>query len=149
MALHWELGHIANYKEVCFTEATTAQPEYGIAVGDVLLTPATRNLIELTMVVGIGRITEKNAGEFYARARLSDRLYAVRPEQCVTVEQVQQHIGLRTNVSDEARATWFKRIRNFMDRDVRTYEQRIKDAAAFKLPAAQVAVPESTATTTH
>ena len=104
MSLDYELGQIANYKEVCYT----GEP------GQRKMSPVTHALIFITMSVDIGRITEKNYLEFYSRAKVvaalfGRTLYRDRTESDFTVEEIRAHIGLHTNVADKTRSYFVKR----------------------------------------
>lgn len=72
---------------------------------------AAQTVILSTMAVGIGTITDKNAGEFYARLKLiyvSDELGM--PES-ITPDFIRSMIGLRTNVfPQETRTQWLRRV---------------------------------------
>lgn len=92
------------------------------ADGTKVLSPVTNALIWLTMIVGMGSITVKNARDFYARVKLYESLFgsyltkreheigATWVERPLTAEDVRAHIGLRTNVSMESDTAWRKRI---------------------------------------
>jgi hypothetical protein len=74
------------------------------------LGPRLDKMIWTTLGVGLGSITEKNAAEFYARAKINDLIWDIPKAHRVSLEDVRQHIGLKTNVSDETRAQWLRRI---------------------------------------
>ena len=109
MSLDYELGNIANYKEVCYT----GEP------GQRKMSAVTHALIFRTMGVDIGRITEKNYLEFYTRSRFLGALsghilvtldeHGEHRERDFTIEEVRAHIGLQTNVADKTRAYFVKR----------------------------------------
>jgi len=114
MSLDYELGEIANYKEVCYT----GEP------GERKMSPVTHALIFRTMGVDIGHITEKNYLEFYTRAKFVAALFGSNlmeadehggyKERDFTLEEIRAHIGLGTNVIDKTRAYFVKRqIDNF------------------------------------
>lgn len=79
----------------------------------------TDTLIFATMIVGMGEITEKNAAEFWDRLDLIQHLNGPLMDGtdsegkstpvAVTFEDVQNHIGLRTNVALETWAKFLKR----------------------------------------
>lgn len=110
MALTWDLTKIKDHDTICFIETETGEvDEDGKPL--VRLNPVTEALIWTTMGVGIGRITEDNAGEFYARAYIMERANgAMLTKQgepaYLTIEDVQAHIGLSCNVSYETRDEW-------------------------------------------
>ena len=114
MSLDYELGEIANYKEVCYT----GEP------GERKMSGVTHALIFVTMSVDIGHITEKNYLEFYTRAKFVTALYGSNLMEAdehggykgrdFTLEEVRAHIGLGTNVIDKTRTYFVKRhIDNF------------------------------------
>jgi len=78
----------------------------------------TTGLIFATMSVGLGEIKESNVGEFFARLHTFELMHGAlvyRPQDStlpkyITEEEVIDHIGLRTNVSDETRTKWMNRI---------------------------------------
>lgn len=103
MSLNWELKDIADWQSVCRT------PEGRLA-------PVTEALIWTTMAVGIGDLSEKNAGEFYARMKLLRALdggigvYDETGERAITADEVRAHIGLWTNATTEKRDAWVKHV---------------------------------------
>jgi hypothetical protein len=80
-----------------------------------VLNPITNVLVFATMTIGIGAITEATAGEFWARLSMYERLGGAlcatsdgpRP---FTKQDIYDHIGLKTNVSEETRTKWIARI---------------------------------------
>jgi len=108
MALHWDLSGIKDYKSVCWCDV----PEKEKADGDeVQLTSVTNVLIWLTMIVGLNRITEKNAAMFYARIRVWEMLYGAMQNSgdLISPTNVRDHIGLKTNACDYSDAAFRKR----------------------------------------
>ena len=122
MPLHWNLEKIKNHKEVCW---------YADEAGDQYVNRVTDTLIWCTMFVGIGEITEKNAPQFYARVRLMEVLQEApflydgekdqRQPRPITLEDVENHIGLSTNVYDkDTDYRWAaKRAKSFMEDTIR------------------------------
>lgn len=82
--------------------------------GDVA--PVTKTLIFATLSVGLGKISNKNIDEFYARLIIVNKLDGIGAiltpdgERMVTEQEVIDHIGLFTNVSDETRPAWARRL---------------------------------------
>jgi len=122
MSLNWNVSKIADSNTVCFQHYTeNGEPQRR-------MTQSTELLIFTTMVVGFGRITESNYKEFFKRVALFERLHgAVRVKKdCrgkfvddpYTLEDIRQHIGLTTNVSEEKPAAWRKRIIESWERDL-------------------------------
>jgi len=69
--------------------------------------PKTERTIFATMAVGIGKITEENWSEFYARYAIICLFDGVTP---LSPEDVHRRIGLSTNVATETWVHWVKRI---------------------------------------
>jgi hypothetical protein len=121
MSLNWNVSNIADSNAVCFRHFE----EDGQPLRE--LKQSTEQLIFLTMVVGMGRITESNHKEFFKRVALFERLHGVvrvkfdggyRADDPYTLEDIRQHIGLTTNVSEEKPAAWRKRIIESWERDL-------------------------------
>lgn len=126
MSLTWSVTDIKDWETVTRIPVyTTGEPE-----PDYRLSPITHALIFGTMAVGIGHISEKDAPEFYARLALYERMNGSfttvpdpkdpsnRVNYYITPEDVQRHIGLRTNVfPKETRTKWYKRILDSAMRD--------------------------------
>jgi hypothetical protein len=116
MPLTWDVSACADVDKVTDTE-------WGI----------TNTLILMTMSIGMGQITEKNAAEVYTRLRFLDKLYGppMRShntetdewgEQSFTPQMVRDRIGLRCNVSLETRAAFMRRhLKWFMVEGEREY----------------------------
>lgn len=93
--------------------------------GALLWTTATDPLIWYTMSVGMGSITDANAGEFYARLQILELLWGSRPEHRINAADVRQHIGLTTNVSTRSRAVWLReQVGRRVDEDRRAFADR-------------------------
>ncbi len=102
MSLSFQLDAIKNHKEVCYDDTGS-------------LRPVTELLIFTTMHVGIGKITESNADEFYARMIVAHTLFDIGivtedETELLKPKDVQDHIGLMTNVGIETRPQWVKRL---------------------------------------
>lgn len=124
MSLDWNLSKIENYKEVCFSTNEN---------GEDILNPRTEALIWLTMAVDIGKITEENAIEFYARVSLWENMFTPmlssfedhkKVYHKITPEDVKKHIGLSTNVSKISDAAWRKRMFDNFVREARSEFKR-------------------------
>ena len=89
--------------------------EHYPATSDGYQNPITVGLVWMTMSVGIGTITDATAIEFYARAKMIERLYGPTVHQAdgtegFTLDDVMRHKGLRTNVfPQESRTSFLKR----------------------------------------
>ena len=81
--------------------------------------PITEAIVWRAMAVGMSSVNEDNIAEFYARSRMLDRMSDSLPlvikgeKTMITVQMLKDHIGLTTNVSNETRAAWLKRVANF------------------------------------
>lgn len=110
MALHWDITRCANSDELLADDDAAA---------------FTDLMIWSTLGVGIGSITEDNWPEFYARLHVAG--YATN----VTPQQVHRYVGLGTNVSNETRLQWMKRIvGQRLDEEVRHARREVSKADA-------------------
>ena len=101
---------------------------------DDRLAGTTDALIWATMIVGISRITEQNAAEFFARVAAYEGAHRLRRfGPAVTFEDVWRHRGLATNASRMTPAAWGKRIASIWkekaDDERRRYFDQKADAA--------------------
>jgi len=82
--------------------------------------PVTHYLMFTTMTVGMGEITKQNAPEFFRRVAIIQKIYGPaltyrdplnkeRVEAYVTLEDITNHIGLKTNVSTISKAEFNKK----------------------------------------
>ena len=118
MSLDWDLRGIANHETVCWVPTGETKPD---GSPRVTMKGVTNAIIWATIFVDIGRITEKNYREFYARIQFFVKL---RGPFCddgdlPTLEDVKQHVGLRTNVADLTTAQFMKRIGDLFMREQR------------------------------
>ena len=140
MSLDWSVKDVADWETVCRIEAPEDEPMHGISKGDLLWNPVTTALVWATIDVGLGRITAENAGEFFARLRHQELLFGAklvravdengeRPEgtaAMITPAEVLAHVGLSTNVADESRSRWLKRMGEYaLDEQRRAFERAI------------------------
>ena len=134
MALTWSVAEVKDWENVCNIIATVDWPADGTKKGDKLLNPVTSALIWHSLNTGIGRITEENAPEVYARIHMVETIYgsSLRKEgkDCpITKDDVIAHIGLTTNASfkDESRASFLKRhVTRQQDESKRDFARHIE-----------------------
>jgi len=120
MSLNWNLSKITDCETKCFKISTYDNAWQGIKKGDRIIDPVTHTLIFATLATGLRGITKENAAKFWARISLYEKLYGAflrdtnekgEPvDEPLTYQNVLDHIGLSTNVSDETDAKWAKRI---------------------------------------
>ena len=95
MTLTVDTRNIKNHKEVCYGPKT----EEGYPYADT-----TYYLSFGSMAIGIGEITKANYKEVYARHKFLE-------SKCpITLDDVKNNIGLKTNVAKETRGRWLNRI---------------------------------------
>jgi addiction module HigA family antidote len=101
LALNFDVSAIANHAEV------TTDP-----VDKNKWHPVTDKLIWMTMTVDVGELTEKTVDEFYWRMRLLQLFdgpnfqFVDGTDVYLTMEDLRDHIGLRTNVITIDRKKW-------------------------------------------
>jgi len=117
MSLNFDLTAVRSnlgeerYKLITTDLTTRNEPE-----GKQKWHTVTNTLIWGTMSVGLGKITAENIDEWSFRLALIQKLFGTdiqfgdgRKVQ-LTRQDVVNHIGLRTNVSEEKRKAWIVRI---------------------------------------
>lgn len=124
MSLNWNLTAIKDYKALCWVENKDEGAEKTFK-----LNPVTEVIIFMTMAVDLGDLTAKNLKEFYWRMKFLEKfnnykvlvgkdkrgyLHSYNP----TFKQLEQHIGLKVNVSDKTRAQFLKRWMKVFEQDI-------------------------------
>lgn len=92
MSLNWSLENVENGQELASNMDAT-----------------TESIIWYTMLIGMPSITEDNAVEFYKRVAFYEKLFGSnvyhidennnRVSDYITIDDINKHIGLRTNAS--------------------------------------------------
>jgi len=95
MTLTVDTRNVKNYKEVCYKPKTKEGYPYA---------DATYYLSFGSMAIGIGEITKANYKEVYARHKF------LQSKCLITLDDVKNNIGLKTNVAPETRGRWLSRI---------------------------------------
>lgn len=132
MSLNWDLTKIKDYKKVCWNGNE--------------MNPRTNTLIMMTMVIGIGEITEANAPEVFARLSFYETLRGAMMGRTLkrgykpapfTFEHVRAHIGLSTNVFPKiSEAKFLSNVGgNFLDDQLRMVERELKKEKEAAQPA--------------
>ena len=152
MSLNFDLSKIALETRTVIADRDCPNPhyvpgksdpdrEFDYRKGDRIMNPVTNALIWRCMAVGLNGITEDNLVEFAVRCRVVDALHG-KPlstfdadkdtyvERGFTMDELRAHIGIRTNVSTEKRASWLKRMVDGVERDIQYIERRKKEDAA-------------------
>jgi hypothetical protein len=100
--------------------------------------PMTEVFIWQTMSVGIGRITEENAPEFYARLKMWEAivgdLFQRRNTETgkweyvgVSFDDVKKRIGLSTNVTTISRSEWLKSVSKYISREADDWKRSVEN----------------------
>ena len=103
--LEWSLFNIARFKSNKNDYYTPVVNKKGQKVFDI--NPITKYLVYQSMVIGLDEITQSNVDEWLIRLNFLNRLYgsslmtrddknAVKPYR-ITFEDLERHIGLKTN----------------------------------------------------
>lgn len=118
MPLNFNLGDIENWKELLDSEGKSKQ--------------LTETLIWLTMTVGLQKITHQNWQDFYLRVYIYEKVFdpflrdknGKRP---ITPEDVQRHIGLKTNSGSMSYPQFLKKV---YDRASREFHEQLETSHA-------------------
>jgi hypothetical protein len=144
MSLNWSVEAVQDYETVCKITVDHDDPSGRYVAGDKLWNPVTEALVWSCVAVGLRGITESNAGEFFARVRLVEQtegpmlVRAVDPETgerpsgakaFITEAEVLAHVGLSTNVTNETRSQFMKRISQRVDSLVAHFDRTAEKAA--------------------
>jgi hypothetical protein len=117
MSLNYDLTKIENYEEKCFI----AGPG-----GGQTLNPHTQDLVFLAMHIGMGAITKDNHKEFFRRVSIYEWLFGPHVSKVdrrtkrgfrpvlTTLQKVEHHIGLETNVAGTGKASWNKIVERWV-----------------------------------
>lgn len=116
MSLNWDITNVKDFEELQEGEPWSI----------------TEAMIFDTIAVGIGRITENNWYEFYARSTVWGKIN-MKPLRGpdgplgFTPEDVHRRIGLHTNVSEISRTEFLKKIDKELDQLQGQAERKIRD----------------------
>lgn len=140
MALHFEFTNIENREEVCYLTAEKDDPNRGIKKGEKYIRPMLDAVIWASIFLGLGELTKKNIDRWVERFEIHRRLFGsvFVDDYQVTRADLEQFIGLTTNVVTESDAKWknrnWSRIREEARMTIRRrkvqLEKEEKDAAA-------------------
>lgn len=116
MSLNYDLTEIKNYDDLCWLPDEVDED----GKKTFSINPVTHALTFLSMSIGMGEITKKNWKEFFIRVAAYEAVegaslhkpgasYPAIPRP-ITKEDVVNHIGLATNVSDISANEFHKRL---------------------------------------
>lgn len=104
MPLRFDTSRIENYDELFPRRIVTQEEATVFEPPGAYFHPVTNLIVCESIGIGIPRITAENAGEWYDRYVLLCGDWNQPPS--LTREQVEQHIGLSTNVSPMTKRQW-------------------------------------------
>jgi len=123
--LDWNITGIENYKEKCWIECTREEAD-AVSGGFFsrptcerdgkysMLRRSTYALIVMSMGFGIASVTEKNVDKVFGRINFMERLKGTYFNNedgsplFMTLEEVKENIGFRTNVSEKTKSQFLK-----------------------------------------
>ncbi len=107
MGLSWDITKVEDYESKCWIEVEGEEGKR--------LNPVTDGLIWACMAVDMQQITAKNAEEFYTRYRMFSRAIGRDSrERWLTLEDIEAHIGMWTNVTTRTKGQFHKRVAEIM-----------------------------------
>lgn len=114
MSLDYRLSEIENWRELCL-RPSEEHP------GSQRLARKTNALVWAGLLVELGSITQKNVAEWDFRLRCIYRigLGPTDDEDRPNREDIEQHIGLRTNCGNLTRAGFMKRVKEMVEQAVK------------------------------
>jgi hypothetical protein len=92
MALDWSLKKVKNWQSVCYSDKNQQK-----------MNVTTNTLIWAMLDIGIKTITEKNYKQVHSRIKYVYLLVGVSRYKDITLDDVENHIGLWTNAPTKTR----------------------------------------------
>jgi len=125
MGLAWDITKIDDYKNKCWVEVEGQDKR--------TLNPTTDALIWACMSINMRGITETNTEEFYTRYLMASHAMERDSRECwLTLEDIEDHIGLGTNVTTRTKAQFHKQIaqdvRDTAERQIRWDKEKRESA---------------------
>jgi hypothetical protein len=108
MSLNWNLTRIRNRDVVCWE-----RDEHGYNN----ISGVTHTIIFATMAVDLGEISAKNVDEWLMRLQCLGRVYSDEGWSSITRQQLTDHIGLSTNVSNKTRKQFLSKMSQALERE--------------------------------
>ena len=120
MSLTWDVSTVKDYETLCWIKDDPDHPDRE------RVNPVTEALVFHCVGISMNGITKANADEFYARVAFVEKHQGSSVKEWgedgkigdrpITREDVQAHVGLRTNVSNEPLGRWVGRnFKHFYD----------------------------------
>ena len=116
MSLNWNLSKIANTETTCWRKDSS---------GDEVMRGITHTLIFSTMAVDLGEISAKNVEEWLVRLQCIGRVYSDEGWSSITRQDLTDHIGLSTNVSNKTRKQFLSKMSKALERECASAAKRI------------------------
>ena len=154
MSLDWSLEDVENYDTVCFIRVDKTDPGYndistsrysGWSVRDdgqkYIRNPITNKLINLTMPVGLGVISQDNIEEWQYRLWWLEKVLGAEAfyvqrwipssamfNSCSTIseEDLRSHIGLSSNADILDRDEWFSDFVSKVDVELKNFKWKYR-----------------------
>jgi len=142
MSLNWDITKIEDSDEYCWVDVEGAFDDDGEQ--QQRLAYLTEAIILSMMTVGIPEITEKNWEEYYTRVHAMESVNGALlrhkntetgevSDRPLTPEDIEKHIGLKTNACLYTKAKFWKHIGNMFEsstaRTLKAYKEKTADAA--------------------
>lgn len=116
MSLNFDLSAVKTRLGDRWDEVTTSPETRDLPEGQQKWHPVTDTLIWMSMAVDLGKITEANVDEWCFRIGLINRITG-KPNlrgslgvYTLTRKDIENHIGMTTNVTTKTRSSWLTRI---------------------------------------
>lgn len=147
MSLRWDITSVQDFESLKVEDSENPSRK--------VISGLTKTIIWLTIPVGFGEITDKNADEFFIRASIIEKCFGafrVDPEGKdvpVTHHDIVRHIGLTTNVSRMSFPAWRKTIMERLEREARETLRNSKESTACLPPSPNSSEPTPSTTKTE
>jgi len=126
MSLDWSVAKCKDWKQLLDDDHKEVELKDGTWYS---ATAITQHMVFATMATDIGKVTETNAAEFYARYCIARKITG--DEILLTPAMIQRRIGLTTNVVTKSFTQFLKA---WGDSQLRQYRRAYDKALATKQP---------------
>ena len=130
MALTWDLTTVENMEELCWIPSKSEEGKFELGA-------VTNTLIWATILIGMNSITEKNSKEFHKRLIEFEIIHGEGmliedgKNRQPTLEEIQLHVGLKTNATAMETRKWGSNIKRMVkeeaQRRIRAEEEEAKN----------------------
>jgi hypothetical protein len=103
MALNWNLSSVKDWETLINEDGYPHKTTFFI--------------IHACMLVSLGSITQRNYLDFFVRLRIYESCFGALGDKPITLADVEKHIGLSTNCTNDSYPQFLKKVYNNVKRE--------------------------------